>query len=465
MTVAPRFRVGFVAARFGLLDAQLAADAPERLRARASQLAASLEQHFDVVFPGLIEDLADAERIGRALSTERLDAVVFAPVMAVPPNYAKTALDDLGAPLVIWNALELRRLPADLTLAAASVQTSTAACQMLANVLVRAGRTPQVVTTAPDDAPSFERLRRTIAGAAAAGSLRGGTLLRVGEPLAGYLDLEVSAGHLTRIGLREESVSIHELHEAFAATTDEEARAVLDLIRERGWSGDGGPNLERSARLAQALGRFVARTGAIGGAVNCHGPYFRGSTEIGIPACLAVSLFTDAGRPFACSGDLPTAIALYLVRRLAGAALACAPVAPEPETGLLLLATDGEGDPRSAESDDAVRLATNERHPGQRGLGASLVLKPRPGPATLVSFSPARDSWVLAWATGEVAEPWFERLGVPNALFRFATEAKEQPITKWIASGATHHSVLAPGHLDVELPALAEALLVRGVRV
>ncbi len=46
----------------------------------------------------------------------------------------------------------------------------------------------------------------------------------------------------------------------------------------------------------------------------------------------------------------------------------------------------------------------------------------------------------------------------PNGMFRFdsgpATDASET----WILSGATHHSALAPGRLDLELPLVAHLL-------
>jgi L-arabinose isomerase len=38
-------------------------------------------------------------------------------------------------------------------------------------------------------------------------------------------------------------------------------------------------------------------------------------------------------------------------------------------------------------------------------------------------------------------------------------------VSRWIASGATHHNALAPGRLDVELSVLCEVLGVRSVRV
>jgi hypothetical protein len=53
----------------------------------------------------------------------------------------------------------------------------------------------------------------------------------------------------------------------------------------------------------------------------------------------------------------------------------------------------------------------------------------------------------------------------PNGMFRFDRGPGEEALSRWIASGATHHNALAPSRLDVEVPALARALGIREVRV
>ena len=50
-------------------------------------------------------------------------------------------------------------------------------------------------------------------------------------------------------------------------------------------------------------------------------------------------------------------------------------------------------------------------------------------------------------------------------MFRFDSGVGEEAMSRWIRSGATHHNALAPGCLDVEVPALAAALRIRQQRV
>jgi L-arabinose isomerase len=149
---------------------------------------------------------------------------------------------------------------------------------------------------------------------------------------------------------------------------------------------------------------------------------------------------------------------------MTGAALYCETYAPEIDTGLVLIAAGGEGDPAWAAPPDAVRLEVNDHYPGERGEATSVAFGLRRGPATLLSLSPTRDGWVLAWAPGEVVETRYANMRGPNGMFRFDSGAGPDALSRWIVSGATHHNALAPGRLDVEVPALASALGIRTVR-
>ncbi len=200
MVTSWRPRVGLVSVRFRFFDEQMPPEFPARMQERARRYAAVLGQWCDVVYPGLIEDEGSAGAAARALAAERLDAIVFAPTMAAPPSFGAAVLRACPVPVVIWNPGETRHLPAGWTQAQATEYTAAVACVMLANVLIRDGRPVPVVTAPPDDAAGIERLRRTVCAAAAAGSFRDAVALRIGDPIAGYLDVEASAGDLASWG-------------------------------------------------------------------------------------------------------------------------------------------------------------------------------------------------------------------------------------------------------------------------
>jgi L-arabinose isomerase len=336
---------------------------------------------------------------------------------------------------------------------------------MYANTLVRSG-TPFAAVTATHSRPrDVELLDRTVRACVAATKVRGQRAMRIGPWIDGYLDVETSAHDLDTIGVTERSVSREELDEAFAAVEASAPDALLAEMARRGWERAAGANDDKSARLALALAALAERERAVMVTVNCHSDFLRWNPQIGISACLGASWLSSRGIPVSCTGDLPAAIALRLAQALSGRALYCEFYAPELETGLMLIAAGGEGDPAWADTSRPVRVEPNEHYPGHNGPGAALSFQLEPGPATVLSLTPTGRGWLLAWATGEVVEARYARMGGPNGMFRFDSGSADEAGARWIASGATHHNALASGRLDLELPVVARMLGLEEVRV
>ena len=97
------------------------------------------------------------------------------------------------------------------------------------------------------------------------------------------------------------------------------------------------------------------------------------------------------------------------------------------ETGLVLVAAGGEGDPAWAEPAGAVTLEANDHYPGRRGQGTSVAFGLRTGPATLLSLSPEPEGWVLAWAPAKIIETRYGDMRGPNGMFRFASGPSARP--------------------------------------
>jgi L-arabinose isomerase len=462
---ALRPKVGIVSCYFTLFDEQMPAGFRQDRESVVRSYVDVLGRDFDVVDAGMLTSDAEGDRANAILREAGPDAIVFAPSMAAPPSYAARALAGLDAPLVVWNGPTVDRLPAGLTQAQATVNSSQVAAVMLANALVRERRPFATVTASPADPAGVALLTRTVRAAAAASSLRGAAVLRVGTWFPGYLDVESSHSELERLGVTERALTVPELNDAFAGVAADRIGAGLADLTARGWTRREGPADERSMRLALALEDIVGATNAVAVTVNCHSDVLRWNPAIGITACLGASLLTAGGVPVSCTGDLPTALALVLARSLSGRALYCEFYTPERETGLMLLAAGGEGDPSWADPGHPVVVEPNEHYPGAHGAGASISFRLEPGPATALSLSPVEGTWRLAWATGEIVETRYDTMGGPNGMFRFDSGSAFEAGARWIASGATHHNALAGGRLDVEIPVLARALGIEEVRV
>jgi L-arabinose isomerase len=460
-----RARVAFLSAYFGMYDDVMPAGFREHQQASTARSRAVLETEFDVVDLGMIASEAEGIAAAGMLREEPVDAIVYAPTMVAPPAWPLHVMAASAVPVVIWNALQVLTLERDLDHPRATINTTQVGCLMLANVLVRQRRWSHTVTGSPLRPADNAAVLQVVRSAATAGSLRRAVALRIGDAIPGYDDVMASPGELGTLGVSEIPVGKPELDAAFDAIDDASARRLLDTLAARpGWRMQAGENALSSARLALALEGLCARHKVSCGTINCHGELFRNNPKIGITACLGMSLMGERGIPLSCTGDLPAGLAMLVAERLSGHALYCETYAPDLTRGTMLIASGGDGDPRWADA-AGVQTIANTYYSGKRGAGTGLSFRLAPGPATLVSLSPAGDGWRLAWATGEVTADGYDGLDGPNAMFRFDRAPVEAAASAWIASGATHHHALARGRLDAELRIVAAAAGLEAVSV
>ena len=467
MTDVLRPKVGLVSCYFPLFEKQMPAGFRQDREATARGYAELLARDFDVVDAGTLASDADGERANALLREARPDVVVFAPSMAAPPSYVAHALAGLEAPLVIWNAPTIDRLPDGLTQAQATVNSSQVAAVMLANPLVREARPFATVTASPSDADDTARLvrtrargRRRVRPARSLGPARRPLAARLpgrgvdrGRARAARRRRARRRRRGARRGVRRRSTRSGSTAGSPTSTTAAGTR------RE-------GPADERSMRLALALHDLAGSVDAVAATVNCHSEVLRWNPRIGITACLGASLLTAEGIPVSCTGDLPTALALVLARALSGRALYCEFYTPERETGLMLLAAGGEGDPAWADPRPPGRRRAERPLPGRprrrarrSRSGSSRARRRRSRsrrPATR-GASPGRRARSSRRATTRWAARTACSASTPGSAFEAGA--------RWIASGATHHNALARGRLDVEIPVLARALGIEEVRV
>jgi L-arabinose isomerase len=447
-----RPKIGLVTPSSRLFDEQMPASFRTGLEQRADHYRAELERDFNVAHWGLISDSGDARRANDHLKKSDIDAAVLAAPMAAPPELAEIATSGLRVPIIIWNTAATNRLKADLDQVAAHEDTALLGALMYANTVVRDGARPIVVSADPGDSAQVRRVTGTIRAATAAVALRHATVIRIGDPIEGYSDVRVSEAESAMLGVTERRVSIEELSKQFTSAGDAGADEIRALTSDMGWTGESD---RHSRQLAAALRQLVETHQADCGTVNCHGPWFRSSPDIGIVGCLGVSLCTAAGVPMTCTGDLPTALALKLARDIAGASLYCEVFAYEADTGLALLSNGGEGDAGLASS--PPNLAPTKHYPGLRGSGTAVSFSIADGPATLLSLTPTDKNWRLVCATGEIVDSRYPEFGAPNVMFRFDTEGADV-IDRWLTAGPVHHHALTPGRIS-DLLAVASQVL------
>jgi L-arabinose isomerase len=216
--------------------------------------------------------------------------------------------------------------------------------------------------------------------------------------------------------------------------------------------------LSRSARLSLALDDIVAHYKLDGGAFNCHGENCLQNPQIGISACYAISRQTTAGRPFSCTGDLPTAIALVILKHISGSATYGELDFVDPGANAVVIANGGEGDFTNAIA--AVHVSGNENFAGLHGSGASPEVRLQTGKATLLSFTPidSEQRYRIVVGAGHLIDVPINGLRVFHHAFRFQGIEAARAFEQWCDAGAVHHLALAQGDWTGELKLIAEMM-------
>ncbi len=454
--------IGYLPLYFGLFDGAM----PSGFRSSRDEFRSAMHDllaaHGDVVDPGLVDDAGSATAAGALFANEKVDVIVFAPTMAAPPGWAWNAIAGIDVPVIAVGAQESGTVPPDYDTEAATARSLPVGLVMFTNVLARRGR-PFVTVIGELSAPELkEQIAAALRAAAAVSRIRRSPVLAIGEAIEGYDDVMADRSELHALGVRSIPVSRNELDAAFAAVN---VGRVLDLAAEAHRTTDAtavaDDVLNRSCRLALALEDLVGAHEACGGAVNCHGPLLRGNPMIGITACLGVSFCSTRGQPFACTGDIPTAIALVAGKVMTGSALYCELYQLDLVGDWILVANGGEGDLTSCEPGTPVRLVPEDHYAGERGAGTAVVFEIASGAATVMSLSPvaaAPGGWVLVVAEGEILDSCHPTMEGPNGMFRFASGPVAEAFGRWCAAGATHHAVVLRGHRGAELRTLTDML-------
>ncbi|MDH3753225.1 MAG: hypothetical protein OEU32_05060 [Acidimicrobiia bacterium] len=443
--------IGQVSVYFGLFDDAMPAGFRKGREAHAEAVGALLAEHGQVIFPGVIDSEDGGRRAARELAAAGVDVVVFAPTMAAPPNYAWAAVAGLAdTPIITLAAQESGVVPDDYDTEQATRRSLPVGLAMFTNVLVRRSRPFMTVVGELDSASFRDDLADALRVAGAVARVRAAPFAVIGPPIPGYDDVMASADDLQRLGVRAVDVTAAELSTAFAAVEDDEVDRLEQALDETNdATAVRGPVLHRSARLALAMESVCDQHGVCGGAVNCHSDVLRWNSDIGVTACLGVSRLSTSGRPFACTGDLPTGILLVLGRELAGSALYCELYQLDLPGDWVLVANGGEGDMSMRPPGSPVRLLPEDHYAGEHGAGTAVAFALAVGPATLVSLTPAADAkggWVLVAAEGHIIDSRHDTMEGPNGMFRFASGRVADGYGRWCRAGATHHAALLPGH-------------------
>ena len=463
---------------------------------------------LEVIGESLLDSPESAAVVAGGVSGE-LDVIVVVITMAAPPTHGMTFLDRFeDVPLVVWSLQRSRNIRAgfdatDITSAGTAVGTP-----QLTNMLARTGRPHEIVVGSLDDEACHGRLARAVHVAATASALRRARIARVGQPPPGYACVDTDAEALRRTtGITLVAVSPAELRRRIGEVPSEavdrlaaEAVATADVATDlTAARAEGAPtagevapcpgraasHLDDSTAVAAGLaagvagGRSLAGAAALealdddleiaAGAMNCHVPELRFGTEVGVTPCYGLGRETSRGIPWTCAGDVLTAVAMLVGKRLGGAALYHEVEVIDFDTDEVAIANSGEHDLAWCPAGRRPRLQPNPWYTDDPLTGACMWFELPPGPASLIGFTPHSDEpsgYRFIVAEGHITERSLPQSPTVGGVFRFAGEAGvAESWGAWAAAGVNHHSSCSPGHLAADVATVARYLGVGCVQV
>lgn len=445
----------------------------EALLEEAARGLAAADGGLEIVWRGMVDSTEAGERAAGEISEAGADTILVAQTMAVPPMYAKTALDGLAdLPVVVWAAQRSRSVWVGFDQYDITAQGATVGTPMLTNVLSREGRPFELATGAVADRAFYPRLARIIAAAAAARSVSRARIARVGRPMDGYACVDVDDEALRRAaGIEAVAVSPEEVADRYRECRDVsrlEAEIEERFALEPG-AEEGDLARVRSLRLAAALEELDREGGFDAGAMNCHVPQIRYGEDPGVTPCYALGRETTRGIPWTCTGDMVTAVAMLVAKRLAGAALYHEVEAIDFVRGETAIANSGEHDLAWCPEDVRPRLGPNPWFLSDPLTGVRAWFELPPGPATLVGFTPhfaEPSGFRLIAAEGDITERSFPDSPTAGGAFRFAGDDPVGEMwSRWAEAGVNHHSACAPGRIADQVAIVARYLKIGFVQV
>ncbi len=415
----------------------------------------------------------DSPEVGNSIAGQlmksEVDAVLILQTMAVPTSHILPVVESLpGVPILVWALQNSFSLDDDFSQAEITSLGATVGTPMLTNYLNRIGRTHRVIFGSYQE-NDFSELMEELEVAAIAGSLKGAKLARIGESIPGYFCVEAKSDEIENLlGLEVVDLTA----EDFAASYQEVEEEQIDLLIKESSQYEVSEDLEtfsQTIRAAGALENIDEKYGISMGAMNCHVDEIRFSKEIGIAPCFALGRETGRGVPWTCSGDVITAIAMYVARALGGAALYHEIEALDFDTGEFVIANSGEHDLSWCRESDVALLQANPWYEKDELTGGSIWFELPVGAATLVAFTPFHDEvsgYRFVVAEGNITGRSFSSSPTVGGSFRFSGDLPpSESWLNWVNAGVNHHSAIAPGHLAKKVKKVAKHLSIGFVEI
>lgn len=455
-----RCRIGLLTLFFDLYlrgdNALLAAE-----EAFAQRLAARLRDRNQVTFPGVCTNRSEVDQAVSAFDREGVDLIVVVFLTYAPSLYALPALQRTPRPILIFNTQQLYAVTGDLKPTDTTENHGVHGVQDLANVLRRVARPFHIVTGFWEDADVLGEVQAWCDAARLSRELRQARVGLLGHPMESMGDFGLDeTACLAQVGVHVHHLPMRLVADRAAAAPPAEIDEQLAFDREHfRVEPDVTPEQhEVNSRLEWALRKVLQERQLLGFASHFSAIGSEGILDT-LPFLAACKLLGE-GYGYGGEGDVTSAIATWLLQRLAGEATFTEMFTMDFGGGTVLMSHMGEGNWRMARSDYPVTLRSSPiGMAAVRVAPVSLGFTYRPGPVTLVSLTTAeRGSLRFVITEGEIIDaPPIPALSRVHCRFG-PNQPLPQFLTRFSEAGGSHHQGMAYGRLASTVIKLAKLL-------
>ncbi len=430
------------------------------LQGESSELAATLQADYarmvgalgecfaQVVAPGVISSVAEAEQAVARFRAERVDALVLVHIMWSEDQPLLAVLDGCrGLPLLLWDYHPTGSLPAWLRTNDLFRMSGTVGMLQGSAPMQRLGVRFQMVAGVPGDPALGQALReygRALAMRREFQSLAAGQIAGRCEVMTGtYVNPEALERAL---GVRLVAITAAEYAAACEAVANERVDGFYrDQVARFPVAGVSEASLRLACRNTLALDDLVLKydLGAVG--IQDLDPELH--RLAGIRPCLSPPVSAGRGVAFAMEGDLNTGLGVLAAMRAAGEPVMYTEVFTyDPQEGTLLMGHAGVHDPRLAGEGGVTIVPDAEYQYADRAEGAWLEFIMAPGPVTCVSLYDTGQGYRLTAFEGLSLGGPRRVQGFAHAVVRPAVPAREL-LARLVRRGMTQHFAVVPGHV------------------
>ncbi|MBI4530223.1 MAG: hypothetical protein HY709_01775 [Candidatus Latescibacteria bacterium] len=441
---------------------------PQRLDADARRLATALGGEFDVVFPGLAGNVADARKIGKILRDEEVELAVMYHATYIDDAMTVAFLKEIGGiyPVLFHSqGFTSFQEPMDLTNLGRSWGNNSSV--QLSGTMKRLK--PHVkfgyVFGGLENPRSLREIQEYALAARAVNNLNGqrvGFLPHrcLGVPM--YDTYPDETKMIGQTGIEIDYLYILELVKEMEAVKDSDCKRLVDELYER-YEVVEPPKeeIDLTARQALALERLVEKN-------NIHALAIDFSARLipltGAMPCVGMARLIDSGIVVASEGDLSVSVAGLIIKDITGKPVHFwEHLAFDEEKNWILGGHEGgSAGFTMAKERTRPKLRCNqyinwEGIPGAPHYGVVPEFITNPGPVTLVTFYRGPEAYEMRLASGESVDLDPLPVHYEHTVFKPCVDLNTY-FRRIAEVGVCHHFALVHAEIAGELKKVAEIM-------